>query len=160
MDPPLSVFPADMFLLSGDTIVNESMLTGESVPVSKIPIKDEDLARWKDLKDVSGDISRGFLYAGTRIIRVRGGLTTDGTSGPPAIGLVVRTGGLSPSHPIHYTHLSQLSTLPKAPWSDLCSFPNPLVSNSTGILFGLFSSLRAWLVLAFVPVQYNLSDLG
>ncbi|KAF7797894.1 hypothetical protein EIP86_009100 [Pleurotus ostreatoroseus] len=91
MDPPLSVFPADMFLLSGDTIVNESMLTGESVPVSKIPIKDEDLARWKDLKDVSGDISKGFLYAGTRIIRVRGGLTTDGTSGPPAIGLVVRT---------------------------------------------------------------------
>ena len=92
MEPPLSVFPADLFLLTGDTIVNESMLTGESVPVSKIPINDEDVARWKDVKDVMGDASKSFLYAGTRVIRVRGGLTTDGSAGPPAVGLVVRTG--------------------------------------------------------------------
>ena len=45
-EPPLVTLPADMFLLSGDAIVNESMLTGESVPVSKIPIKNEDLAAW------------------------------------------------------------------------------------------------------------------
>lgn len=102
MDPPLAVFPADLFLLSGDTIVNESMLTGESVPVSKVPISDEDLARWKDLKDVSGDISKSFLYAGTRVIRVRGGLTTDGSAGPPALGLVVRTGELNFVHFIRY----------------------------------------------------------
>lgn len=92
MDPPLAVFPADMFLLSGDTIVNESMLTGESVPVSKVPIKDEEIAHWREAGDVTGETSKSFLYAGTRVIRVRNSLTTDGSMGPPAIGLVVRTG--------------------------------------------------------------------
>jgi cation-transporting ATPase 13A2 len=81
-----------MFLLSGDTIVNESMLTGESVPVSKFPIKDEDLGRWKDSKDVQGDAAKSFLYAGTRVVRVRGSLAADGTAGRPALALVVRTG--------------------------------------------------------------------
>lgn len=92
IDPPLSVFPADMFLLSGDAIVNESMLTGESVPVSKIPIKDEDLARWKDSKEPMGDTIKSFLYAGTRVVRTRGALAADGTSPLPALGMVVRTG--------------------------------------------------------------------
>lgn len=91
-DPPLHVFPADMFLLSGDAIVNESMLTGESVPVSKVSIKDEDLARWKDSKEPTGDTIKSFLYAGTRVIRIRGVLATDGGMGQPAVGIVVRTG--------------------------------------------------------------------
>ncbi|KAI0081294.1 hypothetical protein K474DRAFT_1768739 [Panus rudis PR-1116 ss-1] len=92
-DPPLSTFPADLFLLSGDAIVNESMLTGESVPVSKIPIKDTDLARWKDSKDVTGDIAKSFLYAGTKVVRIRNSLVAaDGSGGRPALGLVVRTG--------------------------------------------------------------------
>lgn len=80
--------PADLFLLGGDAIVNESMLTGESVPVSKIPIKDEDLTRWRDDKD---EASKSMLYGGTKIVRIRGGLTPDG-QGKPALALVVRTG--------------------------------------------------------------------
>lgn len=92
VEPALAVFPADMFLLSGDAIVNESMLTGESVPVSKVPIKDEDLARWKDSKEPAGETSKSFLYAGTRVVRIRGALAADGSTGSPAVGLVVRTG--------------------------------------------------------------------
>ena len=91
-EPPLVTLPADMFLLSGDAIVNESMLTGESVPVSKIPIKNEDLAKWRDNIDVVGDMAKSFLYAGTRVVRIRGGMATDGRPAPPALGLVVRTG--------------------------------------------------------------------
>ncbi|EKM54134.1 uncharacterized protein PHACADRAFT_209950 [Phanerochaete carnosa HHB-10118-sp] len=91
-DPPLHVFPADMFLLSGDAIVNESMLTGESVPVSKAPINDEDLARWKDSKEPTGDTNKSFLYAGTRVVRIRGGMAADGSTGLPAVAIVVRTG--------------------------------------------------------------------
>ena len=91
-EPPLVTLPADMFLLSGDAIVNESMLTGESVPVSKIPIKSDDLAKWKDSIDAVGEMAKSFLYAGTRVVRIRGGMSTDGRPAPPALGLVVRTG--------------------------------------------------------------------
>ncbi|KAH9894751.1 Ca-transporting ATPase [Cubamyces lactineus] len=92
IDPPLATLPADMFLLSGDAIVNESMLTGESVPVSKIPIKNDDLAKWRNCTDVAGDMAKSFLYAGTRVVRIRGVSTLDGSPAAPALGLVVRTG--------------------------------------------------------------------
>lgn len=92
VEPQLSTLPADMFLLSGDAIVNESMLTGESVPVGKVPVKDEDLSRFKDSKDITGDMAKSFLYAGTRVVRMRGSPGTDGSSRTPALGLVVRTG--------------------------------------------------------------------
>ena len=88
----LTFLPCDMFLLSGDAIINESMLTGESVPVSKFPIKNEDLARWKDSKDVSGEMGKSFLYSGTRVIRIRSALTAEGVPGQPALGLVTRIG--------------------------------------------------------------------
>lgn len=86
------LFPADMLLLSGDAIVNESMLTGESVPVSKNPAKDDIITRWRDIKDVQGELAKSFVHSGTRVVRVRGALAADGTTGQPALGLVVRTG--------------------------------------------------------------------
>ncbi|KAH8119391.1 Ca-transporting ATPase [Phellopilus nigrolimitatus] len=92
LEPVPSIFPADMFLLSGDAIVNESMLTGESVPVSKIPIKDADMARWKDGLDLTSENAKSFLYSGTRIVRVRGSMTTNGTTNGPALAIVIRTG--------------------------------------------------------------------
>ena len=85
--------------MSGDAIVNESMLTGESVPVSKASAKDEDIARWRDMKDIHGDLAKSFVYAGTRIIRVRSALGFDGGVGRPALGLVVRTGNFCVSPP-------------------------------------------------------------
>lgn len=84
----ISIVPADMFLLSGDAIVNESMLTGESVPVSKVPAKDADLVAWKDEKSES---PKSFLYGGTRVVRIRGSMTQDG-KGKPALAMIARTG--------------------------------------------------------------------
>ena len=83
-----SLVPADLFLLSGDAIVNESMLTGESVPVSKFPIKDDDLTKWRENKEEN---AKAFLYGGTRVVRIRSAIMSDGM-GRPALALVARTG--------------------------------------------------------------------
>jgi magnesium-transporting ATPase (P-type) len=87
----LSLVPADLFLLSGDAIINESMLTGESIPVYKTPIKDDDLTKWRESKEENAKV---FLYGGTRVIRIRSSIMSDGRE-RPALALVARTGKLS-----------------------------------------------------------------
>ncbi|KAJ9662965.1 hypothetical protein H2201_005842 [Coniosporium apollinis] len=91
-DPNLTQFPCDSLLLSGDCIVNESMLTGESVPVSKTPATDEAL----ELLDPSAsslhpDIAKHMLFCGTKIIRARRP-QDDKDDEAAALALVVRTG--------------------------------------------------------------------
>jgi cation-transporting ATPase 13A3/4/5 len=91
-DPNLTQFPSDSLLLSGDSIVNESMLTGESVPVSKLPATDETLMAM-DLaaSSVSPEIARHFLFCGTKIIRTRRP-QEDQDGDAAALAMVVRTG--------------------------------------------------------------------
>jgi cation-transporting ATPase 13A2 len=91
-DPSLILLPCDSLLLSGDCIVNESMLTGESVPVSKIPVTDEAL----ELLDMSAssihpEVARHMLFSGTKIIRARRP-HDDGDDEAAALAMVVRTG--------------------------------------------------------------------
>ncbi|KAI9786820.1 MAG: hypothetical protein M1839_005051 [Geoglossum umbratile] len=91
-DPSLTQFPCDSLLLSGDCIVNESMLTGESVPVSKTPITDESL----ELLDLAAssirpDLAKHFLFSGTKIVRAR--RPQDDSDGEAvALAIAVRTG--------------------------------------------------------------------
>lgn len=90
-DTTLTSFPADLLLLSGDAIVNESMLTGESVPVSKIPIDD---AAARGMGMIGGDLppqlAKHVLFCGTRIVRIR---KTGGTANTEATAqaVVIRT---------------------------------------------------------------------
>jgi cation-transporting P-type ATPase 13A2 len=91
-DPSLTQIPCDSLLLAGDCIINESMLTGESVPVSKTPATDENLA----LLDLSAtsvhpDVAKNFLYCGTKIIRAKRP-QDDGDDEAAALAVVVRTG--------------------------------------------------------------------
>ncbi|KAG2228910.1 hypothetical protein INT48_004448, partial [Thamnidium elegans] len=80
--------PCDAMLVSGDCILNESMLTGESVPVSKAPINDTTLRKMNlSLSNIPAEISKHFLFMGTKMVRVRGG---DNVATATAI--VVRTG--------------------------------------------------------------------
>ncbi|AET40645.1 putative acid anhydride hydrolase Ecym_6263 [Eremothecium cymbalariae DBVPG len=89
-DPSLSVVPCDSVLISGDCLTNESMLTGESVPVSKVAATVETMHQLlEDFMDtqVSGFVSKSFLFNGTKLIRVRpaAGQST-------ALAMAVRTG--------------------------------------------------------------------
>jgi cation-transporting ATPase 13A3/4/5 len=60
--PEYLVMPCDMTLLTGSCIVNESMLTGESIPVIK-----NALPFTNDIYNPSSD-SKYTLYAGTKVI--------------------------------------------------------------------------------------------
>ncbi|OTA61144.1 hypothetical protein K449DRAFT_383211 [Hypoxylon sp. EC38] len=91
-DPSLTQFPSDSLLLSGDCIVNESMLTGESVPVSKIPATDETLEIMNlAASTISPDAARHFLFCGTKIIRARRPQDNRDDEAV-ALAMVVRTG--------------------------------------------------------------------
>ncbi|PSS02441.1 hypothetical protein BD289DRAFT_359689 [Coniella lustricola] len=91
-DPNLSQFPSDSLLLSGDCIVNESMLTGESVPVSKVPASDDTLRDMNlSASQVMPEVARHFLFCGTKIIRARKP-QDDRNEEAVALAMVVRTG--------------------------------------------------------------------
>nr|UJH94591.1 Ypk9 [Starmerella bombicola] len=89
--PALSMIPVDSILLSGDCIVNESILTGESVPVSKVAASDLGMKTLVSNGINTPEINRSVLYCGTKIIRVRKP-ASENEDFLPALALVVRTG--------------------------------------------------------------------
>lgn len=91
-DPALTQFPCDSILLAGDCIVNESMLTGESVPVSKVPTNDESLRALNlSASSIAPEIARHFLFCGTKIVRARRP-QDDKDDEAVALAMAVRTG--------------------------------------------------------------------
>lgn len=93
----LHTFPADLLLLSGDAIVNESMLTGESIPVSKLPVVESALKAMSNMVgDPSPALAKHILFCGTKIIRIRKGGRSTSLSNAPVVddaarAMVIRT---------------------------------------------------------------------
>ncbi|KAM3583639.1 hypothetical protein VKS41_003612 [Umbelopsis sp. WA50703] len=87
----LHTFPCDAVLLTGDCIMNESMLTGESIPVSKAPITETVLKKLNLASpNIPTEFAKYFMFMGTKVVRVRA--TTSSGPAASATALVVRTG--------------------------------------------------------------------
>uniref|UniRef100_A0A3P8SM40 ATPase cation transporting 13A2 n=1 Tax=Amphiprion percula TaxID=161767 RepID=A0A3P8SM40_AMPPE len=76
------LLPCDAALLAGECLVNESMLTGESVPVLKTPLPAGEGKYSSDTE------RRHTLFCGTQLIQVKGGMP--GCGG--AVAVVTNTG--------------------------------------------------------------------
>ena len=76
-----SAVPCDTILCSGRVAVNESSLTGESVPITKHPI-DVGLAKKEtaDAPDLSVKFASNILFSGTKTIQISGGSVVDKTT--------------------------------------------------------------------------------
>ncbi|KAJ1950299.1 hypothetical protein FBU59_000746, partial [Linderina macrospora] len=70
--PSMHTLPCDAVLLEGDCIVNESMLTGESVPVAKTPVVPAVFGKLRLASSTFGaDIAKHVLFSGTKLVRVK-----------------------------------------------------------------------------------------
>nr|XP_020468149.1 probable cation-transporting ATPase 13A2 isoform X2 [Monopterus albus]XP_020468150.1 probable cation-transporting ATPase 13A2 isoform X2 [Monopterus albus] len=76
------LLPCDAALLAGECLVNESMLTGESVPVLKTPLPAGER------KYSSEAERRHTIFCGTQLIQAKGG----GQRGSAAVAVVTNTG--------------------------------------------------------------------
>ncbi|XP_065604295.1 probable cation-transporting ATPase 13A4 [Cyrtonyx montezumae] len=66
-----TLLPCDAILISGQCIVNESMLTGESIPVTKTQLPQADnLKPWK--MHCAEDYKKHVLFCGTEVIQTKG----------------------------------------------------------------------------------------
>ncbi|XP_032670588.1 probable cation-transporting ATPase 13A3 isoform X1 [Odontomachus brunneus] len=75
------LMPCDAVLLTGNCILNESMLTGESVPVTKTPVPSSN-----DIIYNAKEHARHTLFCGTRVIQTRY------YGSEKVLALVIRTG--------------------------------------------------------------------
>lgn len=91
-DPAINVLPCDALLMSGECVVNESMLTGESVPVAKVEANDKALHRLANSPTtISAELGRHYLFSGTKLIQVKKP-SVKGSEEEIALAMVTRTG--------------------------------------------------------------------
>jgi cation-transporting ATPase 13A3/4/5 len=92
-DPAIDLLPCDALLLSGECVVNESMLTGESVPVAKVAANDKGLHRLANAPTtISAELGRHYLFSGTKLIQVKKPQTQSDEEENAALAMVTRTG--------------------------------------------------------------------
>ncbi|KAK9475479.1 uncharacterized protein V1510DRAFT_409320 [Dipodascopsis tothii] len=83
-----SGLPCDLLLISGNAIVNEAMLSGESTPLLKDSIQ---LRPAEDLLDLDGLDKNSLLYGGTKVLQVTPAVGTKIPTPPDAGALAVVT---------------------------------------------------------------------
>ena len=84
--PQGKVLPCDMILVKGEVVVDESVLTGESVPVIKTSLQNNQFHRYSQQSSV-----KQTLYGGTKAIQVRGDKSLEHDD-QHAVAIISRTG--------------------------------------------------------------------
>ncbi|KAI4579088.1 hypothetical protein MJG53_000963 [Ovis ammon polii x Ovis aries] len=88
--------PCDAILIDGSCVVNEGMLTGESIPVTKTPLpKMDGSVPWKTQSE--GEYKRHVLFCGTEVIQAKGACSSTVKAVvlqtvPPALPAALTTG--------------------------------------------------------------------
>jgi cation-transporting ATPase 13A2 len=85
VDPSLLVVPCDALLINGECVVNESMLTGESVPVTKV-IATQETVQLLPENFTAPMLAKSFLYSGTKILKLKS------SNDEPVKAMAVKTG--------------------------------------------------------------------
>lgn len=85
VDPSMTVLPCDALLVNGECVVNESMLTGESVPVSKISATNETV-KYLTENFTHPVLAKSFLYNGTKLLKMKS------FNDEPVLAMVLKTG--------------------------------------------------------------------
>jgi manganese-transporting P-type ATPase len=92
----LNRVPADILILNGDAVVDESLLTGESVPQLKVPIEADGSANSAQPELDLQEHRQSVLFGGTTlVVGQSGNYPLAGLPDPPdegLIGMVLRTG--------------------------------------------------------------------
>jgi manganese-transporting P-type ATPase len=91
----LNRVPADILILNGDAVVDESLLTGESIPQLKVPIEASS-SESAQLKLDLQEQKQSILFGGTTLVVGHSGNSSlSGLPDPPdegVVGMVLRTG--------------------------------------------------------------------
>ncbi|KAI5951431.1 hypothetical protein KGF54_004505 [Candida jiufengensis] len=85
IDPSLATIPCDALLVNGECVINESMLTGESVPVSKISAT-KDVLKLIPENFIDPKLSKSYLFNGTKLLKMKSG------NDEPVTAMVLKTG--------------------------------------------------------------------
>lgn len=85
VDSSMNVIPCDALLINGECVVNESMLTGESVPVSKISATNETV-KYLTENFTHPVLAKSFLYNGTKLLKMKS------SNDEPVLAMVLKTG--------------------------------------------------------------------
>lgn len=85
VDPSLNVMPCDALLINGECVINESMLTGESVPVTKVSATSETVQYLPENFTVPM-LAKSFLYNGTKLLKMKS------ANDEPVTAMTVKTG--------------------------------------------------------------------